>query len=418
MEDVIVVTINYRLHALGFLSLPSVGISGNSGLKDQHMALEWIHENISSFNGDPDKVCLFGESAGAACVHHHMLNSKSRGFISSAIMQSNTVFADWQYQVDGEEKTRRLAKRLGAKGTTDQDYLDALLTATTQQIFENHSKVSDPEEVRRQLPFVFKNVYEQESDDAFLTKNPIELIKSQNFDKPMIFGICDGDAMTMGNFYRFKNLEAFEKDPVRLVPISVDIDAKSDEMKRLSREVKELYFGDRKIDNSRLKEFCDAMNDFHFTIGQRMANELHSIHQPNAKQFTYEFCYDGELNIFKQLLNMTELPGACHFDDIYYIFDCKITGKEVDENSPAAKMRRTMCKLWTNFAKYHDPTPHHNNPLPIKWNPVENRQDMNYLKINEKSEMKKNLYGDRINFWRKVYEKYNSSFLNPKMKFR
>lgn len=44
MEDVIVVTINYRLHALGFLSLPEVGISGNAGLKDQQMALEWIYE--------------------------------------------------------------------------------------------------------------------------------------------------------------------------------------------------------------------------------------------------------------------------------------------------------------------------------------------------------------------------------------
>lgn len=73
MENVIVVTLNYRLHVLGFLSLPSQGISGNAGLKDQQMALEWVYENISSFNGDPHNICLFGESAGRC---HKYLISK------------------------------------------------------------------------------------------------------------------------------------------------------------------------------------------------------------------------------------------------------------------------------------------------------------------------------------------------------
>lgn len=88
-EDVIVVTINYRLHALGFLSLPEAGISGNAGLKDQQMALEWVYENVASFNGDPDKICFFGESAGAASVHLHTMNERSKKYINSAICQSN-----------------------------------------------------------------------------------------------------------------------------------------------------------------------------------------------------------------------------------------------------------------------------------------------------------------------------------------
>lgn len=74
----IVVTVNYRLGILGFLSLPEAGIGGNTALKDQLMALKWVHENIEKFGGNPNNVTLFGESAGAASVHLHTLSVASR----------------------------------------------------------------------------------------------------------------------------------------------------------------------------------------------------------------------------------------------------------------------------------------------------------------------------------------------------
>ncbi|XP_046587080.1 juvenile hormone esterase-like isoform X2 [Neodiprion lecontei] len=68
-QDVVLVTFNYRLGVLGFLSTGDEVASGNWGLKDQVLALEWVQRNIRHFHGDPDRVTLFGHSSGSACVH-------------------------------------------------------------------------------------------------------------------------------------------------------------------------------------------------------------------------------------------------------------------------------------------------------------------------------------------------------------
>jgi carboxylesterase type B len=85
---VIVVTINYRVGVLGFLSGID-GLKGNYGLMDQRLALKWAHDNIAEFGGDPDRITLFGESAGAMSVGLHLISPESQPLFSAAIMESN-----------------------------------------------------------------------------------------------------------------------------------------------------------------------------------------------------------------------------------------------------------------------------------------------------------------------------------------
>ena len=92
--DVVVVTVNYRLGAFGFLDLSSFSTSGrrfdsNLGLRDVLVALQWVRDNIAAFGGDPDRVTLFGESAGAGIVTTLLTTPAGAGLFSAAIAQSS-----------------------------------------------------------------------------------------------------------------------------------------------------------------------------------------------------------------------------------------------------------------------------------------------------------------------------------------
>ena len=87
-EDVVLVAMNYRLGALGFLSFGNDLVSGNMGLRDQHLAIQWVRANIHLFGGDPDKITIFGESAGGGAVHSQVLSPANRGLLAGAIAQS------------------------------------------------------------------------------------------------------------------------------------------------------------------------------------------------------------------------------------------------------------------------------------------------------------------------------------------
>ena len=105
-NDVVVVSMQYRVGPLGFLSLGSESAPGNAGLLDQQLALHWVHDHIADFGGNPQHVTIFGESAGAASVGYHLLSPGSDKLFRSAIMQSASPAAPWAFVDLEEAKTR------------------------------------------------------------------------------------------------------------------------------------------------------------------------------------------------------------------------------------------------------------------------------------------------------------------------
>lgn len=137
----VVVTINYRLGALGYLAHPLLsaesdhGASGNYGTLDQVAALGWVQRNIAAFGGDPDRVAIFGESAGSWSVSHMMATPLAHGLFQAAIGQSGGGFG-----ASGRARPRAEAEMAGQRfaetlvGTDVEPSLAAMRSASADDL--------------------------------------------------------------------------------------------------------------------------------------------------------------------------------------------------------------------------------------------------------------------------------------------
>jgi para-nitrobenzyl esterase len=140
--DVVVVTINYRLGALGFMSWHSLCDAGerppaNLGLRDQIAALEWVRDNIDGFGGDPENVTVFGESAGAMSIGALLGTPAARGLFHKAILQSGAA-----HNVSTPEKAARVARYFIEALDPDEAVFDALVELPVTRVMQAQARAT------------------------------------------------------------------------------------------------------------------------------------------------------------------------------------------------------------------------------------------------------------------------------------
>lgn len=141
-KGIISITVNYRLNVFGFLSHPQLseetayGGSGNYGFMDQWKALEWIHENIAVFGGDPEKITIAGESAGSVSVCALMASPVSKDLLAGAIGSSGSIMGTLGAveMKEGEKVGKQFQEKIGVNSLADLRALSAedILAATAQ----------------------------------------------------------------------------------------------------------------------------------------------------------------------------------------------------------------------------------------------------------------------------------------------
>ena len=168
--DVVVVTINYRLGALGFLGHRDLGdpdgLVGNWGIQDQLAALRWVRDNIAAFGGDPGAVTIFGESAGGFSVATLLGLPAARGLFRRAIVQSGGAHV--HALPDAERSGERLASMLGIVSCTRESLEHVPATELVAATEELGKRSPDP----GMLPLPFLPVV----DGVLLPEHPLAAV--------------------------------------------------------------------------------------------------------------------------------------------------------------------------------------------------------------------------------------------------
>ncbi|XP_001655126.3 esterase B1 [Aedes aegypti] len=416
-EGVVVVTMNYRLGPLGFLCLPEAGIEGNAGLKDQLLVFKWVKQNISRFGGDSENITVFGESAGSMSAYLHYLSPNSRKYFHKVICQSGVACSESFFQQDPANKARKHAQMFGYDGNDDTKVLDTLRKTPAKLLIKHQTEVGTETERRLALQMYFRPVIEDVlTEDSIITEPPEKILKSfDTIRMPLINGCTDGEGI-LGIWLVRKRLNDFAQDPERLVPQLLG-NPPSLNKTEVGKEVRQFYFGNKPIGEKSFDELCDVLSDNIFVTNTNLSAEWIAKYQPNVKQYHYRFCFDGKLGFTKKIFNLSHVKGACHGDDLFYLFQSKMLPK-LSDSSDEYRVGRTMVRMWTNFAKYSDPTPDRDDQLlPFKWTTVKNYDrhseqfDLDSLKIDVTCEMENNPCKDRMDLWRGYFKKYREGYL-------
>ena len=201
-QDVIVVSVNYRLGYLGFLSLPELtqeqGHSGNYGFLDQNMALQWVNKNIKSFGGNPNQVTLFGESAGANSTCLHLASPLSQDLFQNAILQSQGLYSSCANTLASQQESEALGESfsdiLGCQENTLQCLRDKSIFKMNLTLFTKGFK-NGPIHTSNALP-LRANI-----DGYFLTQQPLDIFQQGYVShKNILLGVNKNEGTLFSSF--------------------------------------------------------------------------------------------------------------------------------------------------------------------------------------------------------------------------
>lgn len=347
-NNVVIVSINYRLGILGFLALNIKEAPGNMGLRDQVQALKWVQSNIKRFGGDPNNVTIFGISAGAASVEYLLLSPMAKGLFHKAIAQSGSSLLHWAYEHDTNIAllARKIPAMEGVLIKDNYELLQYLKQLPIKDLITGSMMALSGVKPKGGLYFGFVPTTENPGDwEPFLDARPYRLLDKGEFHKvPYMTGFCSREGLLMISHCNHI-LESFihEKIFTNYLPFPLDDSEKID----LENKLRTNYLEGEKLYPDKDAYAIDFFSDVDFIGGINVAAELIAKH--NSPVFMYEFSYDGGFNYIKKCFNI-QRPGACHGDDGGYIVKSdKLIGpfSEMD-----VVVQNTMTQMWVNFASY------------------------------------------------------------------
>jgi para-nitrobenzyl esterase len=332
--DVVVVNINYRLGALGFLYLNDIkgkqtGFDDNLGIRDQIAALQWVKDNIAAFGGDPDAVTIFGESAGAISVLTLMATPSAHGLFKRAIVESASPEALLQPKV-ATDLTMRYLRMLGVspdslqqlKSVDADTFVSVMDRLVTQLMYETTS-------VKLLSPVI---------DGDLIPTSPMSAIRAgQAAGIDLMIGTNKDEATLLS----LKRVGLTPRSEAELRPYLANIPP--DARKNLIATYK----------NYPHRSGVNAMTtDGVFAMPSIRVSEMQT-------QFASTYMYRFDWSSFT--LNVVGLR-ACHGAELPFVFGTlnKSPGKyftALSNKKSIWGLSKQIQQSWVNFARYGNPNP-------------------------------------------------------------
>jgi para-nitrobenzyl esterase len=328
-DGVIVVTINYRLGALGFLADTALastpgGPSGDYGLMDQQAALRWVQRNIGGFGGDPRNVTLFGESAGGLSVLAQLASPGARGLFQRAIVESGTYDLAQQSQASAESSGATFAATVGCAGNSAASTAACLRGLPVSTILETEDTGG----------------YYPNIDSAVLPRSIGTALASGQFSHvPVIIG-TNHDEWRL--FIGSDQLGG--SPPVTAASYVADISSTlSLPASTASAVAKEYPLSSY---SSPAVALGAVGTDAIFACPALVAEKDLSKYAPT---YAYEFNDENAPN--RSLPSFGFPYGAAHTFELQYLFDLGNTAYPGTLSAPQQQLAQAMKQDWTNFAK-------------------------------------------------------------------
>jgi para-nitrobenzyl esterase len=341
-RGVVVVTINYRLGALGFLAHPALTaespdqISGNYAIGDQQAALKWVRRNIRAFGGNPENVTIFGESAGGYSTLVNLVSPTAGGLFHRAIVESGAYELTQRTRAQGETSGVAFANAVGCNQANSADLLACLRGLTVSTILANQNPKPGPKVDGKILT---QSVGAALGSGQF---NRVPLMNGTNHEEGNLFVAGDydlnGGPVTASTYQAAIGAAIGDTAAAALVATHYPVPAQFPSF-------------DQGVGG--------VTTDASFACPARFADELAS---PFVQTFTYEF---NDETAPQNFLPPVSFPyGATHASELQYIFPvANPTGlgfnlATTPLDSEQQKLSDQMVGYWTEFAKSGNPNGH------------------------------------------------------------
>lgn len=346
--EIILVTINYRLGALGFLNTADDTVAPDIGLRDQVLALQWVNNNIAQFGGDPDMITIAGESAGSSSVAQLMTSPLTEGLFKRAILESSGLKAPWSCLSHPKASTTALATKVNCTTQSSQQMVECLKSRSWEELLMYQGTTWAPACSSGVIPFT-----QEELDTSQLSSDVAKRLAKVD----ILIGVNSQEGSMLFELFSMNNTDdqggvtqEFADSMATLLLQMAGLT--NDYIENLLPSVSFLYTDWTMPKNTlaRSRQVIDLFGDDFFITSVIKYVHLHARVQVAAEEKGKAYLYLLQHRPSWMSQSLWQ-QGASHGDDLFFVFGNPMEYLSLNATADEVSLSQTIMTYWTNFVK-------------------------------------------------------------------